>query len=266
MFNNELKLFQRNETSIWTDDYLSKSLLKSHLDDYPDGASRKGKVFEDTLKWINSKINKNSKIIDFGCGPGLYSYRLGMLGHDVLGIDFNKESIRYAQENKIISMKTEFIYGNFLNESIDRKFDVAIFICFEFGALIPAEQILILNKIYNLLEVNGILLLDCFGEKRIEKEYKEGKNWHISNGGGFWSNEPYFLMEETIYYREEKAVGRRYYIVNQITKEIKEFILWDQYYDKNSIKTLIEKNGFKVLEVKEGIVEDGGLFITAMKN
>jgi len=54
MYNNELKLFQRSNNSlIWTDDYISKSMLEVH---------------------INKNIKPNSKILDLGCGPGLYAY------------------------------------------------------------------------------------------------------------------------------------------------------------------------------------------------
>jgi SAM-dependent methyltransferase len=266
MYDKKLELFKRNGTTIWTDDYISKSLLKSHIDDSPNGASRKGEQFNDTIKWINSKIDKNSSIIDFGCGPGLYSYELGKWGHNVFGIDFNKESIHYAQENKIISGKIEYKYGNFLKDTIDGKFDAAILICNEFGALVPDEQRIILKKIHELLKESGVFLVDCFDKKAIEVEYKEGKNWYVSNGDDFWSKEPYFLMEETKYFLEERAVGRRYYIISQITRKIKEFYLWDQFYDKNTIEDLLVENGFEVIEIEKEIVRGEGLFVTAKKN
>ncbi|MCL2472498.1 MAG: hypothetical protein FWF26_02365 [Treponema sp.] len=93
MYSDELKLYQRSLESIWTDDYISKSLLSAHLDESNDDASRK---YENRIKienLINKNVKTNSKIIDLGCGPGLYSFELGKLGHRVLGVDFNKKSI-----------------------------------------------------------------------------------------------------------------------------------------------------------------------------
>jgi len=264
MYDKELELFKRNGFTIWTDDYISENLLKSHLDEKP-GASLKGKEFKDAIIWINSKIKKNSRIVDMGCGPGLYSYELGKLGHYILGIDFNKKSIEYANEKKVIADKTEYRYGNFLKDSIDGKFDVAMIVCCEFGALIPTEQKITLKKIHDLLEEDGVFLVNCFTEKTIRVDYKEGKNWYISNGNDFWNKEPYFLMEETKYFLQKSTVGRRYYIINQRTQEVKEFILWDQFYDKNSIKKLLEENGFEIIEIEDNIIEPGRLFIIAKK-
>jgi 2-polyprenyl-3-methyl-5-hydroxy-6-metoxy-1,4-benzoquinol methylase len=43
-----------------------------------------------------------------GCGPGLYAYELGRLGYNVLGIDFNKESVYYAHNNKSIKNVVQY--------------------------------------------------------------------------------------------------------------------------------------------------------------
>jgi 2-polyprenyl-3-methyl-5-hydroxy-6-metoxy-1,4-benzoquinol methylase len=87
MLGNELKLFQRSENNIWTDEYVSKNLLKAHLDENSNAASRKYDLRINTINWINNMIKPNSRIIDFGCGPGLYAYELGKLGHTVFGMD-----------------------------------------------------------------------------------------------------------------------------------------------------------------------------------
>src|SRR5215470_11135266 len=112
MYNNELKLFQRSNESIWTDEYISKSLLDAHLNESYDAASRISSKRINTINWINNNIKPCSKIIDLGCGPGLYAYELGKLGHNVLGIDFNKESINFAQKNKCINDFLEYRYCN----------------------------------------------------------------------------------------------------------------------------------------------------------
>jgi 2-polyprenyl-3-methyl-5-hydroxy-6-metoxy-1,4-benzoquinol methylase len=77
MFDKELKLFQRSNETIWTDEYIGKNLLEAHLDESGDGASRRKEFREEIINWINSIIKPNSKILDLGCGPGLYSYELG---------------------------------------------------------------------------------------------------------------------------------------------------------------------------------------------
>jgi 2-polyprenyl-3-methyl-5-hydroxy-6-metoxy-1,4-benzoquinol methylase len=266
MYNNELKLFQRSNESIWTDEHISKSLLETQLDESTDAASRKPSNRMDIINWINSKIKPNSKIIDLGCGPGLYAYELGKLGHNVLGIDFNKESINYAQNNKSIKDIVQYKYCNYFKDIIEGKFNAAMMIYCDFGALIPDEQKLLLNKLSNLLDDDGLLFFDVFGKEEIKKQ-TEKRSWYISNGGDFWSKEPYFLLEETKIYENEKTIERRYYLINQTDGKIKEYIMSDQYYDENSIKTLLSDNGFETIEVNKDLLKYGEetLFIIAKK-
>jgi len=266
MYDNELKLFQRSDESIWTDEYISKSLLNAHLDESNDGASRITSKRQNIYNWINSSIKTNSKIIDLGCGPGLYAYELGRLGHNVLGIDFNEKSIDYAKKNKSINGIVEYKYCNYLKASFDEKYNAAIMIFCDFGALIPNEQKLLLGKIHNILENDGIFIFDVFGKREIGS-IQEKRNWFISNGKDFWSNEPYFCMEETKFFDKENALGKRYYLVNQLDGKIKECIIWDQYYDENSIGKLLAENEFEIREIKKDLIEtkEETLFIIAKK-
>ena len=86
MIDKELKLFQRSNETIWTDEYIGKNLLKAHLDESDDAASRKKESRLETINWISYFIKPNSKILDLGCGTGLYSFEFGKLGHKVYGM------------------------------------------------------------------------------------------------------------------------------------------------------------------------------------
>jgi SAM-dependent methyltransferase len=266
MFKEELELFQRSRGTIWTDEYISKILLAAHLDESSDGASRTKDSRIRVINWINNKIGNNSKIIDLGCGPGLYSYELGKIGHKVFGIDFNKESINYAKTNKYIKNYVEYKYGNYLLEDFGVDHDAALMLYCDFGALIPDEQKELLEKIRNGLSDKGLFIFDVFG-KDFRKNKKEYNNWSISKGNDFWNKEPYILLEEQKLFDNENAIGRRYYTIEQETGKIKEYILWDQYYDENTIKEVLENNKFRVKEINKDIIkdEDGIMFIIAEK-
>lgn len=266
MFENELKLFQGKKDVIWTDEHISKTLLEAHLDETNDAASRKYEKRLNIASWINNNIQPNSKIIDLGCGPGLYAYELGKMGHNILGIDFNKESINYAVKNKSIQDSVKYKYCNYLKDTIEGKYNAAMMIYCDFGALIPDDQKLLLGNINKFLENNGIFIFDVF-EKEAMKNKEGKKDWFLSDGGDFWSKEPYFLMEEIKIFENESTIGKRYYLVNQKNGKIKEYVMWDQYYDTHSISKLLSENGFKIIEIKNELVEnhDKTLFIVAKK-
>jgi len=267
MYNNELKLFQTSVNKLWTDEHISKSMLDAHLNETHDGASRKQEKRLKIINWINDKIKPNSKILDLGCGPGLYAYELGKLGHNVLGVDFNKESINYAKKNKLIKGYVDFKHGNYLTDKIAGKYNTAIMIYYDFGVLIPNEQQKLLERLNNLLQNDGLFIFDMYGTKEALNINNKEKDWYISNGGDFWCNEPYILMEETKYFEQEKRMCNRNFLVNQKNGKIKEFIVWEQCYDKDIIEKLFSKNGFEIKNINNDLLNDNGktLFIVAQK-
>ncbi|MDR2569609.1 MAG: class I SAM-dependent methyltransferase [Oscillospiraceae bacterium] len=266
MYSNELKLFQRGRDLIWTDEHISKSLLDAHIDESNDAASRRYENRIDIVNWINKYTKQNSKIIDFGCGPGLYAYELGKLGHTVFGIDFNKASINYANENKVINGLVEYRYGNYIENLIDGKYNAAMIVYFDFSVLFPDEQKIFLQNLNNLLEDDGIFIFDIYGKTVMEDKH-DRRDWYISQGNDFWSKDPYLLIEETKVFENENRWAERYYLIDQKTGKVKEFINWNQCFDEITINELLLKNGFEVIEINKdlGINSEETLFIIAKK-
>jgi len=253
MYDNEFKLFKKSNKSIWTDDHISKTLLEAQLDESNNAGSRKPENRNIIINWINGKIEPLSKIIDLGCGPGLYSYELGKLGHSVLGIDFNEASYNYAKENKIFKNLIEYKYSDYLEDTFTGKFNLAMMIFCDFGALIPEDQIILMNKIKNILCNDGVFIFDVFGLSVMES-IEEKRSWTISQGNDFWSSESYILNTEIVKFKKENTIGTRYYLIGQISGKIKEFILWDQYYNENSIQKFMDENGFDVIEINKKLI------------
>jgi predicted TPR repeat methyltransferase len=254
MYNDELILFQNSVESIWTDEHMSKTLLEAQLDESNNAGSRKPENRKIIVEWMNKQIKPFSKIIDLGCGPGLYSYDLGKFGHSVLGIDFNKASYEYARDNKTIKNITEYKHVNYIKDEITGKFNLAMIIFCDFSALIPDTQVILLEKIRNILEDDGIFVFDVFGLSVMET-IQEEKSWYLSEGNDFWSNDPYFLNTEIKKFPDNNTIGTRHYLISQKTGKIKEFILWDQYYSENSIRKFMENNGFEVIEINKDIIK-----------
>lgn len=58
------------------------------------------KVFVDEVAdYINSSIEKNTKILDIGTGAGLYPHHMSNEGFDVYGIDISNSALKTAQQN-----------------------------------------------------------------------------------------------------------------------------------------------------------------------
>ena len=83
---------------MWTDAHISKQLLDLHINPDTDTASRNEKSIEKTTAWILEQTAGN-RVLDLGCGPGLYAERLAQAGMGVTGMDFSENSIAYARQS-----------------------------------------------------------------------------------------------------------------------------------------------------------------------
>lgn len=270
MYNNKLTLFQRSSDSIWTDPYISKNLLAAHLDEQTDGASRNRKIREKTVNWIADQLQSDSRILDLGCGPGLYALEFAKLGYKVTGIDFNRESIKYANKNSRLNNLVTYRYQNYLQDPIVGKYSAAVMIYCDFGALVPQEQKLLLEKIWSVLSDDGIFIFDVFTSRLVEHK-AEMQSQNVSDGKGFWSETPYSEFTEVKHFKDANAIGSRHCIVGLEDGEAKEYIMWDQYYGENSIRSLLLENGFVLELINDNLIKgvnfisDEVMFVAARK-
>jgi 2-polyprenyl-3-methyl-5-hydroxy-6-metoxy-1,4-benzoquinol methylase len=91
-------LFEPGEALFWNDPHISKQMLAAHLDPEFEGASRPPPVIERTVDWLTTKLGlqPGDRLLDLGCGPGLYCTRFAERGVQVTGVDYSRRSIDYA--------------------------------------------------------------------------------------------------------------------------------------------------------------------------
>ncbi|MCK5124718.1 MAG: class I SAM-dependent methyltransferase [candidate division Zixibacteria bacterium] len=77
---------------------------------------------------------QGKSVLDIGCGPGHYGIVLAKMGiSEAIGIDFAPGMIKIAKENAIqkkVEEKCDFIAGDFLSYSFEKKFDYVILMGF----------------------------------------------------------------------------------------------------------------------------------------
>jgi len=94
------KPWAEGEKIPWNDPDFSRRMLNEHLSQEHDAASRRFETIDNHVKWIHGQVLKANptRVLDLGCGPGLYTNRLAKLGHHCVGIDFSPASIACARE------------------------------------------------------------------------------------------------------------------------------------------------------------------------
>lgn len=252
--NSDLTLYQRSKDFLWTNPHIAKQMLQCHLDTSNDAASRNEKSIDKTINWIKENVPQGSSIIDLGCGPGLYAERLTKLGYKITGVDISESSIEYARKSaKDKELDIDYFVKSYLTDSIDSTFDAAICIYCDFGALIPDEQIQLLQRITGFVKKNGIFIFDCFNLKYNDVN-KEESYWYGSDEPDFWSEKPHYVMSQKKHFEKENVWGSRDIVVED--GSIKEFITWDTVFTEESITTLLSKNGFIVETINHSVLAD----------
>lgn len=231
---------------LWTDDHTSKQMLTFHLNESIDVSSRRGDFIDQSVEWIVSYFNvgSNTRIADFGCGPGLYSTRLSRKLANVVGIDFSERSIKYAREvADRENLSAIYVHKNYLEFETEDRFDLILMIMCDFCALSPIQRKKMLSKFHAFLSPGGAVLLDVYSLNAFNQR-TEATVFEENLLNGFWSPNKYFGFLNTFIYEEEKAVLDKYTIIEPDRTRV--VYNWLQYFSPEVIKREFEDSGFEI--------------------
>lgn len=231
---------------LWTDEHTSKHMLRFHLDEELDASSRSIAFIDRSVDWIISRFNIDAekKIVDFGCGPGLYTTRLARRHAVVTGIDFSKRSIQYAQETATWEkLPIRYVNRNYLDFETDERFDLVLMIMCDFCALSPAQRKTMLAKFHRLLEPAGSVLLDVYSLNAFN-EREEKALYEPNLLDGFWSPDKYYGFLNTFKYEKEKVVLDQYTIIE--AERTRTIYNWLQYFSPEDVEREFSACGFAI--------------------
>lgn len=251
-YMNKPQVFQegKSQEAFWDNEHISKQMLDAHLNPDWDAASRKKDTIESCCSWIISSLNlnKNDKVIDLGCGPGLYCSVLSEYGLDVTGIDYSRRSLEYAKKEALKkNLPIEYVYMNYLDIEYCNEYDVAMMIYCDFGVLSDESGRIILRKIHRALKENGYFIFDVWTTSNTELT-STYRNWSVNLDGGFWRPKSYIELVDKIYYERENTSLKKHIIIED-ESDINIYNLWERCYTIESITELLIESGFEVIEV-----------------
>jgi SAM-dependent methyltransferase len=248
-FMNKPDLFTVDANSFWDDEHISKKLLEAHLNSDDDAASRRSPFLDKSAAWIAQKAppKQYAKLLDLGCGPGLYAERFATSGYAVTGIDFSKRSIEYAKEQALINKsEIDYHYQNYLTIDFDNEFDVVTLIYCDFGALSTASRHVLAKKIYRALKPGGKFILDVF-TLIVYLGKSECRTWQYNDSGGFWSEKPYISLD-SVYHYDGDTTELRQSIV-QTDEWGNCYNIWEHFFTKEELLSEMRAVGFDVFEL-----------------
>ena len=235
--------------ALWTSPDISEMMLRYHLDGDVDLASRRTDFIEASFAWMRDRfgLGPGVRVIDLGCGPGLYVSRLARTGAQVTGVDFSPRSIEYARERaQREGLDVDYRLGDYLALDIESGYDLATMIMCDYCALSPAQRGRLLRRVAELLKPGGRFLFDVYSLAYFET-WDEMAAYGERLMDGFWSAQPYFGFQNTFRYEQEKVVLERYLIVERERQS--EYFNWFQHYSLETLSAEVESAGLIVEDV-----------------
>lgn len=234
----------------WNDPDFSERMLREHLSQSHDLASRRLEVIEAHVEWIHERVlgRRPARILDLGCGPGLYASRLAQRGHQCVGIDFSPASIRHAAEHAAREkLDCTYVLEDLRQADFGTGFDLIMFLFGELNVFRPADAGTILAQANRALAPGGILLLEPHRFGVVEKIGTQARSWH-STEAGLFSEQPHLWLEENAWNPTAQTATTRFFIIEAATGKVHQLTQTMQAYTDQEYRRMLEQAGFAAVQ------------------
>jgi SAM-dependent methyltransferase len=237
---------------LWTRPHLARQMLRFHLDQDTELASRPFETIDAIVGWIDARLEFSGKrVCDLGCGPGLYARRFAALGADVCGVDFSAHSLDYARR-QAVKDKLSILYleADYLNDELPAGFDIITLIYTDFSVLSPAQRARLLGRISGMLNPGGRLVMDVAGIGSLASK-KESTLIEDNLMHGFWAEGEYVGIQRSFVYPDECLSLDRYVIIEP--RQTWQVFNWFQYFTSAGLRQELLDAGFEAREMSGGL-------------
>ena len=246
----------------WNAPDFSRRMLDEHLSQEHDAASRRFAIIDKHVKWIHEQVLQGNptRVLDLGCGPGLYTNRLARLGHCCVGIDFSPASIAYARaQAEEAGLECTYVHQDIRTADYGEGYGLVMSIFGEFNVFRPGEARGILEKACRALVPNGFLLLEPHTFQVVVKIGEQPPSWY-SAAEGLFSEAPHLCLQENFWDAEDNVAIERYYLIDAATGEVTRHSSSTQAYTDQEYRSLLAECGFGHMAFYPSLSEEvGGL-------
>jgi SAM-dependent methyltransferase len=237
----------------WGRPDFSRRLLREHLDQTHDGASRRLGVVTSHVRRLERLLPRPpARVLDAGCGPGLYATRLARLRYQVVGTDVSAAAIRHANREAArlrLEGRATFFEADLRTLDLpDQSFDAALLIYFLIEAFPRAEQPKVLRRLARVLRPGAALI----AELRLRPDQPPGRTtwWDVVSESVLADRRHLLLGDARYEPRRHTYVLREVAVFDDGTVAAQQTSGWLCPY--GSIPGLFSRGGFRVVRMYDG--------------
>jgi SAM-dependent methyltransferase len=235
----------------WDDPEFSERMLREHLSQSHDLASRRSETIDAQVGWIDGLVDREPRMLDLGCGPGLYTQRLTKLGHRCTGIDFSQASIRYAIEQaETEGLDIEYRQDDVRSAEYGGPYDLVMMLFGEFNVFSKEDSRTIARKAREALAPGGHLLLEHQTLDCVRKEGEQGPRWY-SMESGLFSDQPHIVLEEHRWDEGARTHRALYFVIDAGMSGVERYGETIRGYEDDVLAALLTESGFVDVRVDE---------------
>ncbi len=228
----------------WNDPAFSRRMLVEHLSQAHGAASRRFETIDAHTAWLHHEIlaTRPSRVLDLGCGPGLYTSRLAALGHQCTGIDFAPAAIEYAgREASTTGAACTYRLEDLRTAELGRGFDLIMFLFGDLDTLPPVDAAGLLMRTAAALAPGGRLVLEVHTLEAVRKMGKAGRS-RADLDGGLFADGPHTVTEESWWQQRDSTAIRRIR-VHRPGRRVEEHVITTQARGEGTYPLLLQAAG-----------------------
>jgi SAM-dependent methyltransferase len=240
----------------WSDPAFSERMLKEHLCQDYDLASRRAEKIDEQVAWIHGELlnGQPTTILDLACGPGLYTSRLARLGHECVGIDYSPASIRHAEDTaRRDGLACVYQQDDVRKASYGDGFGLVMMLFGQFNVFRRDDARTILANALTALAPGGRLLLETQAFAQVEAGGQAGATWH-SHESGLFSDRPHLWLQENFWDSDSQTSTERFLIVDAATGEVTRYAQSNSAYTNEQLREMLAEAGFEKVRLLPSLI------------
>jgi len=234
------------ENIPWSDPAFSERMLAEHLSQGHDAASYRTEKIDAQVVWLHDHIlaGRPGKVLDVTCGPGLYTQRLGALGHTCVGIDYAPAAVAYAREQaRREGLPCTYVQADVREAAFGKGFDLAMMLQGQLNVFRRSEAADILRRAFEALAPGGRLLIEMQSYETVCKDGRKRCDWAVAETG-LSSEQPHLVLNESFWIEHAQARVERYYVIDAATAAVERHSLTNEAYSPEQIEAFVTGAGF----------------------